>query len=419
MKQYPLLNGKLSRIAFCIFLLAILILPRDSSFCNLLVGFYVSQAIFVALTVGMTVWFTVSSRRLLPEILHDRRMVWAGICAAVYLLPMVCKQDWQIMYFSVLICLYLGIFFTFFTDISTVSRYFIIMLSVLGVYSLLTTYVLRNLADAGLLPVQIITRYDGLTFYNFGLSFVPVWYVKNRNWGIFREPGVYQYFLMLAIYLNNYHVQWKKPRTVWVFNVILMVTMVSTFATGGVIALFLFIVVLFLDKKYYATRQGRRIALACAGVGLLAVAFIIFQHGALYHELYLMLHKFVEGGDSIVDRVGSPIANLNFFLYSPLFGVDISTVLYAIMNNTSSSTILFAVYGLLGGIFHIASWFALVWKKERSVIGNLALLAILAMTFNTQNLITNPYFWLIPMMALTIRLPEILGIFRKERKHGH
>lgn len=419
MKQYSLLDSKPARIAFAVYLLAALILARDSMFCIGVLGFYPAQAIFLSMTVALAAFFIGRNHASIHEIVRDKRLLWAGVCTAVLLLPMLIKRDWQMMYVSVLLCVYLGIFFTFFTDIQTVSRYYVAILSVLGVYSLITGYLLRIPADLGILVPPIITRSFDITYYNYIFSYVPVWYVKSRNWGVFREPGVYQYFLMLAIYLNNYHAQWQKPRTLWIFNAILMVTMVSTFATGGVIALFLFIIVLFFDKKYYTTRQGRRIALACGAVGLLGAAFIVFQHGALYNELYLMLHKFAEGGDSIVDRIGSPIVNMQFFFCSPLWGFDIHSALYAVMNNTSSSTILFAIYGLLGGLLNIAAWFALVWKKERSVIGNLALLAILAVTFNTQNLITNPYFWLFPMMALTVRLPEIFGVFQKERKHGH
>lgn len=407
MKQYPILRSRISQIAFAVYLAAALVLPRDSALCSLLLGFYPSQAIFLGLTAFLAAWFFGFHFSSLPEILRDRRMLWALICTAVCLLPMVFKRDWQLMYFSVLICVYLGIFFTFFTDIETVSRYYVVFMVVLSIYSVLAAYILRISADNDIWIPQIVNNTNDIPFYNYYLSFVPIWYVKNRNWGIFREPGVYQYFLMLAIYLNNYHIDWKKPVQLWAVNIILMLTMVTTFATGGVIALFLFVIVLFFDKKYNTTRQGRLIALSCIGLGILAAVFIVLQHGVLYSELYLMMHKFVEGEDSITDRIGSPLANLSFFLSSPLFGVKIRTILYSILNNTSSSTILFAMLGLAGGVLNVAGWFALVWKKERPIFGNLALLAILALTFNTENLVTNPYLWIMPMMALTVQLHHL------------
>lgn len=407
MKQYPILRSRISQIAFAVYLAAALVLPRDSALCSLLLGFYPSQAIFLGLTAFLAAWFFGFHFSSLPEILRDRRMLWALICTAVCLLPMVFKRDWQLMYFSVLICVYLGIFFTFFTDIETVSRYYVVFMVVLSIYSVLAAYILRISADNDIWIPQIVNNTNDIPFYNYYLSFVPIWYVKNRNWGIFREPGVYQYFLMLAIYLNNYHIDWKKPVQLWAVNIILMLTMVTTFATGGVIALFLFVIVLFFDKKYNTTRQGRLIALSCIGLGILAAVFIVLQHGVLYSELYLMMHKFVEGEDSITDRIGSPLANLSFFLSSPLFGVKIRAILYSILNNTSSSTILFAMLGLAGGVLNVAGWFALVWKKERPIFGNLALLAILALTFNTENLVTNPYLWIMPMMALTVQLHHL------------
>ena len=52
---------------------------------------------------------------------------------------------------------------------------------------------------------------------------------------------------------------------------------------------------------------------------------------------------------------------------------------------------------------NVAAWIALVWKRDRNVFGNLILLCIMFMSFNTQNLVANVFFWLFPMMALVER----------------
>ena len=62
-----------------------------------------------------------------------------------------------------------------------------------------------------------------------------------------------------------------------------------------------------------------------------------------------------------------------------------------------------AGFGIPGCIIHIAGWIALVWKRERNLIANLGLLAVLFMGFNTQNLTWDLYFWLFPTMALLER----------------
>lgn len=408
MKKYPLIRSRAGEAAFVFLLGAVLFLNRDTCFCMWYLGFYKAQFLslgLMALLFGCFVWV---NRKEAGSLLRDGRILFAVFCAAVCLVPMVMKRDWQLMYVNILVAMLFAVLLTFFVTYQKVAGIYVRTLAVLSVYSVITCYLLRIPADSGALVPPIVVRSDGIEFYNYFFSFVSISFVKNRNFGVFREPGVYQYFLMLGLYLNHYQVEWKKISHMWIVSGILAVTMLSTFATGGVIEMGLFVIVLYFDKKWYRTRQGRILAVSAVAAFLAACAFIVIQKGALYEELYLMLEKFGNGSDSITDRVGSPMVNAQLFLSSPLWGAGIAETLSAIENNTSSSTILFAILGVVGGVFHVAGWFALVWNKKSAVWANLALLLILAMSFNTQNLITDPYFWLFPMMAVTDRWLPLL-----------
>ena len=79
------------------------------------------------------------------------------------------------------------------------------------------------------------------------------------------------------------------------------------------------------------------------------------------------------------------------------------------MNSFSlgSDPIAYLVCGF-GGTWSVFSWTVLVWKRERHLIGNLLLLMILFMSFNTQNLTADVFFWLFPMMALTEKCVPML-----------
>lgn len=75
----------------------------------------------------------------------------------------------------------------------------------------------------------------------------------------------------------------------------------------------------------------------------------------------------------------------------------------------------YAGFGFLTGSLHVAAWAALAWDKKRCVIGNLLLLVILFMSFNTQNLIGNLFFWLFPILALLdVTVPRINGFLRRK-----
>jgi len=328
------------------------------------------------------------------------------------LLPMLIKQDWQLMYFSILICLLLGVFLTYFISLRDASKYYVVMVTVLGLYAVLATYVLRRLPDSGTFAVPVFHNALDNKFHNFIFAFVSDEYVKNRNFGIFREPGVYQFFILLGLFLNNFHVSWKKEGTLWLVNVALSVVMLSTFATGGVAELGLLAIFVFFEKKLYKNKWAWAVVITLGVALVAALILIISRKGELYWELYgMLIYKFTIN-ESSSERMDAIVSDLMFFLRSPFWGGRIAQVLHAVENNTTSTMLMLALFGLPGGVLHVASWAALVWDKNRRWIANLILLVILMLSFNTQNLIADTFLWLFPMMALTERVVPRIG--RKE-----
>ena len=127
-----------------------------------------------------------------------------------------------------------------------------------------------------------------------------------------------------------------------------------------------------------------------------------FEH-TFFYEFYDMFIRLTTDSDSMMDRQDAIVTNIAFFLRNPLVGEKIAQVLHGTNHNTSSTMLLYAIFGVIGGTLNVAAWIALLWKKERHWIGNLILLVILFMSFNTQNLTANVFFWLFPMMALVER----------------
>ena len=230
MTHYPFPDNRGTKIAFAAFFMAMLFLARDSMFTTAVIGFEKAQFLMLGVICLLGAAFLIVNRRNLLKILKDRRMIVAGIAAAVLLLPMLVKRDWQLMYFSVLLCLLTAVLLSYCLTVREAAKYYVAILSLLGAYSVLAAYILRIGVDKGAYAVPVFQNSMGFEFHNFFLSIVPDTYVKNRNFGIFREPGVYQFFLITALYLNNYEVEWKKPWQLWLVNGILAATMASTFA---------------------------------------------------------------------------------------------------------------------------------------------------------------------------------------------
>lgn len=416
MRQYRFFEGRIKNVLIGFLLLGMLLLSRNTLISTSLLGFQRSQFLMLGLIFVAAVVFLILNRDHFKEIFMDWRVTIAILICGILLLPMIVKQDWQLMYFSILLCPLFAIFLTYFVSYQDVSKIYVTIITVLSAYSVVATYFLRLLPDSGLLLVPEFYNANDVAFYNFGLSFVSQSYVKNRNFGIFREPGVYQYFLLLALFLNNFTVSWQKVSKQWLINGILAVTMLTTLATGGFVELGIFAVILFFYKKLYRSRKTCIVVIVGILIGAIALALIVRQKGQLYWELYgMFVSKFMPGEESGIDRASSIIKNALYFFRNPFVGEKISEVLYSVQNNTSSTMILFAILGVLGGSLNVAAWFALVWRKEQGIVTNLGLLLVLFMSFNTQNMVADVFFWLFPTMALIERGIPLMEHLKQRR----
>lgn len=329
--------------------------------------------------------------------------------ALLLILPMVLKQDWQLMYFSILLCVVTAVFLSYFTTGREVAKYYVIILVALGLYSILATYGLKELARDGVITVPIFYNSNDWKFLDFKFAYAVYTRTWHRNFGIFREPGVYQFFILLAVYLNNYWVDWDRQWKQWFCNVALAFTMLTTFAIGGFAELGLFIFFVYFDQKWYRERWGKIAGISFLLALIAFLGYIVYRalftffEDTIFYEFYDMFIRLFTDSDSSTDRKDAIVTNLRFISQNPLVGMPIAEVLHGTNNNTSSTLLLYAVLGIAGGTLNVAGWVALLWKRDRNVLGNLILLVILFMSFNTQNLVANVFFWLFPMMALVER----------------
>ena len=406
MRYYPFPETKTTKVLTALFLTVLLFLARDTLVTSSILGFNKSQFAMLGLICIAGLVFLICNRKNWKEILLDKRMLVVAASAAIILLPMLLKRDWQMMYFSVLLCLLTAVFLTYFISYRELAKYYVLILTVLGVYSILAMWVLRPLLiDTGILTMPVFYNQMDVMFHNFFLSFVSDSYVRTRNFGIFREPGVYQYFIILALFLNNYAVTWKRERTWWICNIALAATMLTTLATGGVAELGVLALVVFFERKLYKNKRVLAAVLFCAVLLCVLIGFIVVQQGDLYWEIYSMIiGKFQPGEDSATGRLDAIVSDLQFFLGSPLTGAPLAEVLHSVTDNTTSTMILFAGFGILGGCLNVIAWLALIWEKERKLWVNLLLIPVMFLSFNTQNLIADVFFWLFAYMALTERL---------------
>lgn len=405
--RYPFPKKTVYKVLLAAYLFLILYFTRVSQVSHYLIGFYRAQFVSLLLTAGAALFFLICRRKDFKRIVLNYRVALALLFAAAILIPMVCKRDWQMMYFSILFSILIGVFLSYFVTCCQAAKAYTLILTALAAYSLLTFFLLRPLADRGILPLPVFVNDYGGEFYNFLFAFVPKTLVRERNFGIFREPGVYQFFLVLALYLSFYHVDWEKHWHMWLCTGILCVTILSTFSTGAVLAMGLLLVTVYFERKLYREKPGRILTIAALVLTAAVLGYLVICKPPLYTTLVYMFRKVTPGNPSFDDRFESIRVNLHLLSFNPKVGRNVSYILEIIQDNTSSTTILFAILGVISGWLHVIAWACLVFRGKGHVVSKLVCLLALAITFNTQNLISEPYLWIFPIMALVECVGEL------------
>lgn len=399
--RYPFPRKRIFSVLFGLYLFLLLYLTRDSQAGLYLLGFYRAQFLSMGATAVCALVFLFFHRKKLPAILTDGRIPLAVLYSLTLLIPMAVKKDWQMMYFSILYCVLASVLISFFATPEETARHYVVLMSALAAVSLVCTYLLRLPADRGVLvPPTFANSFDAV-FYNYILCFVSQSFARSRNFGIFREPGVYQFFLFLALYLNNCQVRWRREGVLWMVNGLLTITILSTFSTAGVAVSALFLLVLYFDRGVYRTRPGRILTALLLTLGLCFGAYLLIAKPALYTQLKLMTEKFFIDNPSLNDRLECVTFNLYVIQWKPFVGRTVDYILNTVTHNTSSTTILIGIQGVFFGLLNLFGWITLVLRGKGSIPLKLVSILTLVAAINNENLITNPYLWLFPILALS------------------
>ena len=425
MTYYRFPENRVTKVLAFAAMFLLLVFCRDTYITHWVVNLEISTAITMGVVCLTGVAFLICNRRNLKAVFTDRRMLLLAAAVLVALVPMLVKRDWQMMYFSILFCICVGVFFSYFATVEQMAKVYVLTLVPIVLYGFLATYVFLPLLELGLYSMPVFT-YDCGDYLNYGLCWVAYrnTYHYFRLYTIFREPGVTQFFLILALYMNNYWITWKSRRTYWGLNILFAAAVAATLSTTGMIELMLLIPAVFIDKKLYRDKRVVKLVIAACAAGVLALIAIYLQGGVLWAQVWNIVEKLknVTTVGSGFARFDSIVENLKLFSQNPLLGTTVQQTMHnpgLIEDNLSSSTILFAIWGIAGGLFHIACWFALVWKKNSTVITSLMILFLLAFSINSQGFVADLFIWLFPVMALSERVLPCLPGKRPEAPVGN
>lgn len=421
MEKYKLYKDlKVENALLYFFVFLCIYIGRDTLVTTTLLGHLLSQTILVFIFLVCMICFFATNKENYIKILKDIRVKVLIITSIFILGFMVINNDFTLRYFSILFCIYISFFLNFIVDYKKLLTMFVKIMFFLCIYSLISTYFFKPLFLNGFLTFPTFKNSMDFEFINCFFSFSPIIPTYIRNFGIFREPGVYQFYILISLISTIFILEKNKyfiPRLI-----VFTITMVSTFSTVGIIEyVFLIIISIIFYRKYFFNNN---FFLVFSLIFIIGFILYISYNSDLYWTVYSMFYKLKDTFSFNDARSLSIINNIKMFIESPIIGQPLNNVIVG--NNTSTTTIIAAVFGTLGLVIHIYSWGVLYFatvlynnkKKITNIIYFIGLIIIIFASINTQNLITNNFFYIIPICIMFDTLTkqrELIISFQKKR----
>ena len=240
---------------------------------------------------------------------------------------------------------------------------------VICAYSLFV-YFLRALFPGIMSFFPVIKNVSNTEFYFCGLANVIVHPGGLlRNYGPFREPGVFQMFIIVPLIYALFRrdkIEFKKVS-------ILVLALVTTFSTTGYIA-FIFLITAFLFHKDMSNKTTKYVLLATLFVLFL---YLVFGTDLMYKQGYgSVFGKLFGGYESISTkaRMASVLGNLKIFWTNPIIGRGITfvdeyfpimaqnTVGFMTRDNTNTVLIQLSRFGLPFVLIFISRYIQFFWN---------------------------------------------------------
>lgn len=268
-----------------------------------------------------------------------------------------------------------------------------------SIYSLISTYIFLPLHMKGLLNFfPSYANQIGTPFVDMGLSFAVEWHGVMRNQGIFREPGVFQFFILLALAVEMFYKAKSSKGNI----IILIVTLVTTFSTAGILC---FIPLLYAYVLKIRKKNGSRKDIFII-LGLLFSLYLIFkfQDDGMLVRLQSSLNKISQGADSVSFRVRfeSIFNNLKMSINNPLFGNSFVKGFHYIQDNyndfgtndiTGTMFSYIMALGYPAGLLINLMFYKSCKMLNKNFLINITIYIALFVSLNTQNLVYNSLLW--------------------------
>ena len=352
----------------------------------------------------------------LDRIYISIKSLWIAL-AMVLLLMMssVINNDIRFGYIYRCVLIMTALLFTTVINFHDFAYYYDTIMKVLAIASLVgfalsvSSHILLDL-------FPMILNSANMEFYNLFITVVP----KHtggfaRNFGVFREPGVFQMFLIIGLLFQMFVL--IKPNIK--VQILYIVALVTTFSTTGYIAL-IFVSILYLIKKNRSKGEKHSKAIVIICLSLIFIYLLLFTDFIFKEEYGSVFGKLANTNNStsFVARLASVVVNLRLFLNSPILGVGVTNVdtqfaplaqsilgIYTI-HNTNTVLWQLAAYGSIFTSLWIYGIYKLCWVMGGGKIEVLLLFIILNVLLVGENLAYSLITNILVFYGLSAKTPK-------------
>ena len=229
MKKIPEKKSNKKLYTFLLYVLTLyIIFATDSLFFSTNIQKNIvklSQYIIIILTFIMFFYYFIQREQKVD-------LFFLSLLCAILLIGMLATEDYTGGYFyKIFLLLFSFLFFQCFSTDDFFKAY-LFWMGIIAIVSL-AAFVVGNLVTA--IPfLPKITNVLGRNYISFLFTNVPETVaLRNRNYGPFWEPGVYQGYLIVALMLCLFY---KKKQNPWEI-LLYCVAILTTYSTTGIMAL--------------------------------------------------------------------------------------------------------------------------------------------------------------------------------------
>ncbi|MDQ6420678.1 hypothetical protein RB620_14705 [Paenibacillus sp. LHD-117] len=325
-------------------------------------------------------------------------LVLALLFTSSCLLSMMINDDFYSENLFFIIAVVSGFLISLIINRDNYLQGYVVAIVIYSAYSLLATYIILPLHMNS--SFNLFKTYEsilGVPFVDMWLSFSVGWHGLMRNQGIFREPGVFQFFILVALVIEVFYFKNKNSQ---LRILVLIVTLITTFSTVGLICLVpILIAYIFVNKKKLKMRN----IMVIGGLPVI-VCFMFINSNDIMTRITNSFSKLVEGSSnlSFQVRLESIYNNLVASLESPIFGKSFVNGFHYIQdylitfNSDDITGTMFSYIMALGyftGLIILFTFYRFCSELSDSAILKILIFIILFLSINTQNLVFNSVIW--------------------------